>query len=61
MPSPVAGETQRSFIARCMSDKEAVEDFPESDQRLAFCFSQWESRKDDDESGHLLAGADESN
>jgi hypothetical protein len=44
-----------------MSDREAVEDFPESDQRLAFCFSQWESRKDDDESGHLLAGADESN
>ena len=54
MPSPVPGETQRSFIARCMSDKEAVEDFPESDQRLAFCFSQWEQPKDG-ESGCILS------
>jgi hypothetical protein len=48
MPAPVAGETQREFIARCMSDYEAVEDFPESDQRLAFCFSKWEESKDNE-------------
>lgn len=53
MPSPAEGETQRSFIARCMSDREAVGDFPESDQRLAFCFSQWERSKDG-EQRHLL-------
>lgn len=47
MPEPVANETQREFIARCMSDSEAAKDFPESDQRLAFCFSKWEQDKNE--------------
>ncbi len=29
-----------------MSDEEAKEDFPDNDQRLAFCFSQWENKRD---------------
>jgi hypothetical protein len=47
MPEPTGGETQREFIARCMSDSESTEDFPESDQRLAFCFSKWEQSKNE--------------
>lgn len=42
MPKPTQNETQEQFIDRCMSDAEVVSDFPDNDQRLAFCHSQWE-------------------
>lgn len=44
MPDPREGETKDDFINRCMKDKEANEDFPDSNQRLAFCFSKFEER-----------------
>lgn len=42
MPDPLPGEGHDDFIDRCMGDGEAVEDFPDPDQRLAFCESTWE-------------------
>ena len=44
MPSPNPQETRDEFIQRCMGDGEANRDFPERDQRFAFCNSQWERR-----------------
>lgn len=41
MPEPRRGETRDEFISRCMSDAEARDDFPVTDQRLAFCSSVW--------------------
>ena len=45
MPTPRANETQQDFLTRCMLDTEARTDFPDTDQRLAFCYSQYESNK----------------
>lgn len=42
MPEPRPNEDHDSFIERCMSDDEAKEDFPDTDQRLAFCESVWQ-------------------
>ena len=47
MPTPNASESWREFIARCMSDDEAVSDFPDTDQRLAFCSAQWDRKEED--------------
>jgi len=44
MPTPNQGETERHFIARCVIDDEARRDFPDADQRLAFCYSQYENK-----------------
>ena len=45
MPTPRANETERQFIARCVIDDESRRDFPNLDQRLAFCYSQYENRE----------------
>ena len=39
MPKPQSGETRKDFVARCMGDAEAVRDFPDREQRFAFCSS----------------------
>ena len=44
MPIPTTGETQRHFLARCVIDDEARADFPDADQRVAFCYSQYENK-----------------
>lgn len=43
MPSPAAGESENEFISRCMGDEEAIATFPDEEQRIAFCYSKWES------------------
>jgi hypothetical protein len=45
MPTPRANETEQDFIARCVIDPEAVADFPDQEQRLAFCYSQYERKE----------------
>ena len=45
MPNPKPNEQKDEFIKRCMSDKEANNSFPESEQRYAFCQSQWTEDK----------------
>ena len=42
MPTPNNDETRSEFLNRCMSDDEAQNDFPNRNQRVAFCSSQWE-------------------
>jgi len=44
MPKPTTGESRRHFIARCVIDDEARSDFPDADQRIAFCYSQYENK-----------------
>lgn len=48
MPTPNPDEDHDTFIARCMEDDEAVEDFPDDDQRLAFCESVWKQSQESD-------------
>lgn len=44
MPKPRSGESQDTFIERCMSSAESVSDYPDEKQRAAVCFSFWERR-----------------
>lgn len=44
MPTPRSDESESDFISRCMGDSEAMEDFPEPDQRLAFCYSKYREK-----------------
>lgn len=41
MPSPRSDESRKAFLQRCMRSSEARRDFPKSEQRYAFCNSQW--------------------
>lgn len=41
MPTPSSGESKKDFVSRCMGSAEAVSDFPDTDQRFAFCNSQF--------------------
>lgn len=41
-PSPRSNESRDEFIERCMASDEAQRDFPDQDQRFAFCRSEWE-------------------
>lgn len=40
IPAPVAEESDKEFLTRCMDDDVMKEEFPESDQRLAVCSVQ---------------------
>ena len=42
MPSPREGESKKEFVSRCMGDAKANKDFPERDQRFAFCNNTYE-------------------
>ena len=44
LPTPTGGESEDDFIARCMTDAEAVAEFTDSEQRLAVCFNQFRGR-----------------
>lgn len=49
MPMPQSGETESEFVQRCMSDAEAKRDFPDTNQRLAFCASRFRRDRADKE------------
>lgn len=44
MPMPNENESEEQFISRCMGDDEANSTFPNDEQRLAFCYSQWNQK-----------------
>jgi len=44
MPTPRQDESRNDFMERCMADAESRRDFPDSDQRAAFCLSRFEQR-----------------
>jgi hypothetical protein len=39
MPTPREDENEADFVNRCMGDEEAISDFPDNEQRLAFCYA----------------------
>lgn len=43
MPQPVKGEKKETFLARCMSDVESINDRPDEQQRYAVCLHTWET------------------
>ena len=45
LPKPSLGEDRDDFISRCMGDDKVVQEFPDSDQRVAVCNSQFEGGK----------------
>ena len=45
LPKPTVGEDRDSFVSRCMSDSKVTSEFPDSDQRLAVCMSQYEGKQ----------------
>ena len=51
LPTPNAGEERDAFLNRCMISPVMGEDFPDRDQRLAVCSSQWTQRHGDDTVG----------
>lgn len=44
IPKPRDDESEDDFIARCMSNDIMEEDYPDNDQRLAVCYTQWRER-----------------
>ena len=43
IPTPKGKETQQEFISRCMSEMKG--EFPDKEQRLAVCYTQWKEKK----------------
>lgn len=48
LPEKQPNENKDDFISRCMSDNVMTKEFPDTDQRLAVCNSQWESNTKSD-------------
>lgn len=44
IPKPRENESEADFISRCMGDDLMNEEYPDSDQRIAICYSQWRDR-----------------
>lgn len=53
MPSPRKNERKKDFVERCMSDSESRRDFPNRQQRFAFCNSQFERKRKAQDQGRL--------
>ena len=45
LPKPSLGESRDEFVSRCMSDDKVNSEFPDSNQRVAVCNSQFEGGK----------------
>lgn len=41
---PKPGEKEKDFVSRCMSSEQMKKEFPNKDQRLAVCFSQFKKK-----------------
>ena len=44
LPKPKASESRKDFMQRCMSDSTATSEFPNTDQRLAVCSTQYRDK-----------------
>lgn len=51
LPKPREDEEKSEFIPRCM--RELSEEFPDSKQRAAVCYSQWRKSEEEDRSGPM--------
>lgn len=45
LPTPKKSEKQGDFISRCAGNETMNKDFPETKQRVAVCYSQWQKAK----------------
>lgn len=45
LPKPTLGEDRDEFVSRCLADDKLVQEFPDSDQRVAVCNAQFEGGK----------------
>lgn len=45
MPSPRKDESQSDFVHRCMTSAEAKRQYPDEEQRISFCYSQWRNKE----------------
>ena len=45
IPKPKNGEKEEDFIDRCMGNKTMQQEYPDNDQRLAVCYSQWKNKE----------------
>lgn len=45
LPKPSLGESADEFVGRCVSDDKVTSEFPDRDQRVAVCISQFEGGK----------------
>jgi hypothetical protein len=46
IPKPKKNESHDDFIDRCMSDEVMVNEYDDTDQRLAVCETQWDNSRD---------------
>jgi len=58
LPKPNQGERRDDFISRCMGNSEAKKEFPDNEQRLGVCFSQFRAGRNEsvkrDAKGRLI-------
>jgi hypothetical protein len=45
IPTPRQDEERSEFLTRCMDDTVVQTEFPEIEQRLAVCITQWDQSK----------------
>ena len=45
LPKPSSGESRDEFVGRCVSDDKVTSEFPDQNQRVAVCISQFEGGK----------------
>ena len=45
LPKPTPSESRKDFMQRCMSDSVIVNEFPNKDQRLAVCSTQFKNKQ----------------
>jgi len=50
IPTPNSNEDRDDFIDRCMENSTMMEDFPDSDQRMAVCVQQWDKKGSEENS-----------
>lgn len=53
MPKPSSDESQSDFMGRCMSHEMMMEEFPEHDQRVAVCMTQWRRHEEEGKMGAI--------
>lgn len=52
LPTPDSDETKPQFIGRCKNDEKMRQEYPDDEQRVAVCNSQWKKiKKSDDTTG----------
>jgi hypothetical protein len=44
IPKPKSGEKEKDFISRCVGDNTMVSEYPNTQQRVAICYSTWRNK-----------------